>query len=93
MLLRRQTSYDGTWTTRIKYEPADEWEEAGTVVYYSKWSYIAIVVRKNKDGKKEILARWTEASEDKATKVCPAHPPSFDTKSADRKGKSRGPII
>jgi hypothetical protein len=71
MLLRRQTSYNGVWTTRIVYEPVDEWEEAGTVVFYSRWSYIAIVIRKNKDGKKEIVARWTEAAENKKTKVSP----------------------
>lgn len=53
------------------YEPGNEWEEAGTVVFYSRWSYIAIVIRKNKDGKKEIVARWTEAAENKKTKVSP----------------------
>jgi beta-xylosidase len=69
MLLRRQTSYDGTWKTRMIYEPADEWEEAGTTVFYSRWSFIAIIVRKNKEGKKEIVARWTDADDKKAIKV------------------------
>jgi hypothetical protein len=51
------------------YEPADEWEEAGTTVFYSRWSFIAIIVRKNKEGKKEIVARWTDADDKKAIKV------------------------
>jgi hypothetical protein len=70
MLLRRQTSYDGIWKTRMIYDPADEWEEAGTTVFYSRWSYIALVIRKNKDGEKEIVARWTDADDGKAVKVC-----------------------
>ena len=69
MLLRRQTSYNGIWKTRIIYDPADEWEEAGTVVWYSRWSYIAILVRKNEKGEKEVVARWTDAENDKAVKV------------------------
>jgi hypothetical protein len=70
MLLRRQTSYNGIWKTRMIYDPADEWEEAGTVVWYSRWSYIAILVRKNGKGEKEVVVRWTDAENDKAVKVC-----------------------
>ena len=72
MLLRRQTSYNGTWKTRMIYDPTDEWEEAGTVVWYSRWSYIAIVIRKTKEGQREIVARWTDADNGKAVKVRPS---------------------
>jgi len=54
------------------YDPTDEWEEAGTVVWYSRWSYIAIVTRKTKEGQREIVARWTDADNGKAVKVRPS---------------------
>jgi hypothetical protein len=60
------------------YDPADEWEEAGTVVWYSRWSYIAILVRKNEKGEKEVVVRWTDAENDKAVKVCPSHSSVID---------------
>lgn len=69
MLLRRQTAYNGAWRTRIDFDPADEWEEAGTTVFYSRWSYIALLLRRNKEGKKEVVVRWTEAAEGKKVKV------------------------
>lgn len=69
MLLRRQEAYNGTWRTRIDFDPADEWEEAGTTVFYSRFSYIALLVRKDKDGKKEVVVRWTDASDGKKVKV------------------------
>ena len=59
------------------YEPADEWEEAGTTVFYSRWSYIALVIRKDKNGEKEIVARWTDADDGKAVKVSRAPTTSF----------------
>jgi hypothetical protein len=55
------------------YDPTDEWEEAGTVVWYSRWSYIAILVRKDGKGEKEVVVRWTDAENDKSVKVCPFH--------------------
>ena len=71
MLLRRQTSYNGTWATRIDFDPADEWEEAGTTVFYSRWSYIALLVRRNKGGEKEVVVRWTDKSGNKLTDLIP----------------------
>lgn len=72
MLLRRQTAYNGTWRTRIEFDPADEWEEAGTTVFYSKWSYIALVIRRSKEGSKEVVVRWTDKSGNKLTDLIPA---------------------
>jgi len=60
----------------MTYDPADEWEEAGTVVWYSRWSYIAILVRKNGKGEKEVVVTWTDAENGKAVKVC-LSPSSF----------------
>lgn len=71
MLLQRQTAYNGTWRTRIEFDPADEWEEAGTTVFYSKWSYIALVIRRNKSGEKEVVVRWTDKSGNKLTDLIP----------------------
>lgn len=71
MLLRRQTAYNGTWRTRIEFDPADEWEEAGTTVFYSRWSYIALIIRRNKAGKKEVVVRWTDKSGNKLTDLIP----------------------
>lgn len=59
MVLRKQLSYNGTWSTRLDFTPTNEYEEAGTVLYYSDMSYAAIVVKQVGD-RRVILARWTD---------------------------------
>lgn len=59
MILRKQIAHTGIWSTSIDFDPIDEYEEAGAVVYYSNISYGAILIRK-KDERREILARWTD---------------------------------
>lgn len=68
MVLRKQTSYTGTWSTRIDFEPTNEYEEAGTVAFYSDASYAAIVIKLVGD-KRVIQARWT-CHESRTVKVC-----------------------
>lgn len=58
MLLRKQVTYTGTWSTRIDFEPTNEYEEAGTVAYYSDASYAAIIIKQVGD-KRVVIARWT----------------------------------
>ena len=65
------------------YDPADEWEEAGTVVWYSRWSYIAILVRKNGEGEREVVVRWTDAENDKAVRVRPFHSSNLSMQKVD----------
>lgn len=68
MVLRKQTSYTGTWSTRIDFEPTNEYEEAGTVAFYSDVSYAAIIVKLVGD-RRIVLARWTD-HESRTVKVC-----------------------
>jgi beta-xylosidase len=59
MILRKQTAYRGIWSTRLDFEPTNDFEEAGTVVFYSDVSYAAIII-KSVQGSKVIVARWTD---------------------------------
>lgn len=64
MVLRKQTSYAGTWRTVVDFEPETEYEEAGTAVYWSNFSYIALAIRKNGEGR-ELVLRWNAYEDDK----------------------------
>lgn len=68
-LFRRQKDYAGVWSTTLAFEPDNECEEAGTVVYYGVNSYAAILIRKKGDGR-EVVARWKD--EDVKVKVSAA---------------------
>jgi len=59
MVLRKQTAYSGMWSTRLDFEPSNDFEEAGTVVFYSDVSYAAILI-KSVNGSRVIVARWTD---------------------------------
>lgn len=58
-LFRRQKDYAGVWSTILSFEPDNQCEEAGTVVYYGVNSYAAILIRKKVDGR-EVVARWKD---------------------------------
>lgn len=75
MLLRKQTALRGSWSTSLHFDPEDEFEEAGSVVYYSNISYGAILI-KRRGGERVVLARWTDY-ESRTTKVgrCSLHNP------------------
>ena len=67
MLLRKQTSYTQTWTTQVSLESETDTHEAGTIVFWSRYSYIALFLRKN-----QIVVRWVDESTDE-TKVGSFH--------------------
>ena len=50
MLLRKQTSFECDWSTRMRFEPSSEGEEAGAIVYLSAASHAIVAVRGLKDG-------------------------------------------
>lgn len=64
MLVRKQTAHSGVWRTSVEFEPETEYEEAGTAVFWSNFSYIALAIRKNGDGT-ELVLRWNEYETDK----------------------------
>jgi beta-xylosidase len=59
MLLRKQTAYIGKWSTKLHFEPESEYDQAGTTVYYSAFSFAAIYITKE-NGRLAIVARWTD---------------------------------
>lgn len=71
MLLRKQTSYTQTWTTRISFEGETDTHEAGSIVFWSRWSYIALFLRRS-----QVVVRWVDEKTDE-TEV------SLDTVFAD----------
>jgi hypothetical protein len=64
MLLRKQMSLSGTWSTLLDFNPTTSTEEAGTAVFWSKWAFMALLVRLGKDRRKEVLLRWTDPDGD-----------------------------
>lgn len=58
MVLRKLPTPCGTWTTEIQFDPATEYEEAGTTVYLSLHSYLALSVRRDPGGKRKVVLRW-----------------------------------
>lgn len=67
MLLRRQTSYSSTWSTRLSLQPeeGDRGHEAGVVVYWSKYSYIALLLKRAREGEgMEVVVRWIDEEND-----------------------------
>jgi beta-xylosidase len=60
MVLRKLPIPCGTWTTEMEFDPASEHEEAGTTVYLSLHSYLALSVRRDADGKRKVTLRWPE---------------------------------
>lgn len=59
MLLRKQTSYRGIWSTRLDFDPKNDYEEAGTAVFYSDTSYATVLIR-SIQGSRVVMARWTD---------------------------------
>lgn len=60
MVLRKQTSYSGLWSTTIEFEPTDTSSEAGIIATYSKWSFIAMLVRRGVDKALQLVLQWTD---------------------------------
>ena len=71
MLLRKQTSYSQVWTTQVSLEAESETQEAGSVVFWSRWSYIALFIRRDPSGSgTQVVVRWIDEDTDE-TKVSP----------------------
>jgi beta-xylosidase len=69
MLLRKQTSYSQTWTTQVSLEADNLTQEAGAVVFWSRWSYIAVFIRKDPTTTGiQVVVRWIDETTDE-TKV------------------------
>jgi beta-xylosidase len=64
MLLRKQTSYSQTWTTQVSLEPTTETHEAGTIVFWSRHSYIALLLRSN-----QVVVRWVDENTDETKEL------------------------
>lgn len=67
-VLRKQRAFSGCWSTELEFSPKMENEEAGTCVYWSNWAYAAVLLRKGRNGTRELVVRWTDDEEDR-TKV------------------------
>lgn len=58
MILRRQTSYHSKWSTRLE-SVKQKGHEAGCIVFWSKYSYIALFLRED-----EVVVRWVDEDTD-----------------------------
>ena len=63
MLLRKQTAYTQTWATRVSLQSETKTHEAGSIVFWSRWSYIACFLRDD-----QVILRWIDEITDE-TKV------------------------
>jgi hypothetical protein len=64
MLFRRQDAFVGTWETIVDFTPGRPGEEAGTVVWWSKWAFSSIGVR-GIEGGREVVFKFPTLEDDK----------------------------
>jgi beta-xylosidase len=64
LLCRKQQYHAGTWLTSLDFDPDTEYDEAGTAVFWSNFSFISLVVRKKGQGR-ELVLRWNAYEDDK----------------------------
>jgi beta-xylosidase len=64
MLLRKQTSYTQTWSTQVSLDPETETHEAGSIVFWSRYSYIALFLRKDR-----VVVRWMDEITDETKEL------------------------
>jgi beta-xylosidase len=64
MLCRKQTIYSSTWETELSFEPESATHEAGSVVYWSKFSSIALLLWKDAEGCRHVVVRWMDEKTD-----------------------------
>lgn len=64
MLLRRQDAFVGTWETVVDFTPGRPGEEAGTVVWWSKWAFSSVGVR-GIEGGREVVFKFPTLEDDK----------------------------
>lgn len=50
MLLRKQISMTGTWTTRLDFDPARPSYEAGIVLYWNLYTFASIGIGRTESG-------------------------------------------
>jgi hypothetical protein len=63
MLLRKQVAFKGIWSTVLDFSPAESDSEAGTTVYWSKYAFACIGIRRSEEGR-EVVLRWTDYQSD-----------------------------
>lgn len=64
MLLRRQDAFVGTWETIVDFTPGRPGEEAGTVVWWSKWAFSSVGLR-GVEGGREVVFKFPTLEDDK----------------------------
>jgi hypothetical protein len=64
MLLRRQDAFVGTWETIVDFAPGRPGEEAGTVVWWSKWAFSSVGLRGTERGR-EVVFKFPTLEDDK----------------------------
>jgi beta-xylosidase len=64
MLLRKQTSYTQTWSTQVSLNSETETHEAGSIVFWSRYSYIALFLRKD-----QVVVRWVDENTDETKEL------------------------
>lgn len=57
MLLRKQTAFEGVWTTELEFEPSRQGEEAGTLVWRNEYAFGAVSIRGVAANKRGALAK------------------------------------
>jgi beta-xylosidase len=62
IILRKQTALNGLWSTVIDFDPQTAYEEAGTVVYLTGYSYISLFLRASVSGIRQVVAHWPAES-------------------------------
>lgn len=70
LLCRKQQYHAGVWETILDFAPETEYEEAGTAVFWSNYSFIALVLRRRGDGL-ELVLRWNAYEDDRRQVGCP----------------------
>jgi beta-xylosidase len=70
MVLRKQTALSGVWSTAVDFNPQAAYEEAGTAVFLSAYSYVSLFIRLSGTGKREVVARWLDEETDAVTVSC-----------------------
>jgi hypothetical protein len=63
MFLQKQTAFTGVWEAEVDFEPEEPQQEAGTTVWWSKWSFASIAIRGTESGR-EVVFRYPNAEGD-----------------------------
>lgn len=57
LLLQKQPGFNLDWSTSLSFDPARQYEEAGTVLWLNSTAYAALGVRGTGNGKLQVVLR------------------------------------